>query len=47
MLTHGGNRVVNISSPNGQHGQFGAPNYPAAKAGMHGFTMALDREVAA
>ena len=47
MLTHGGNWVVNLSSTKGQHGQFGASNYPAAKAGMHGFSMALDREVAA
>ena len=47
MLAHGGGRVVNISSINGQHGQFGQTNYSAAKAGMHGFTMALAREVAA
>jgi acetoacetyl-CoA reductase len=37
-------RVVNISSVNGQKGQFGQANYSAAKAGMHGFTMALAQE---
>jgi acetoacetyl-CoA reductase len=31
---------------NGQTGQFGQANYSAAKAGMHGFSMALAREVA-
>ena len=39
-------RVVNISSVNGEKGQFGQTNYSAAKAGMHGFTMALAQEVA-
>ncbi|MDN5881661.1 MAG: acetoacetyl-CoA reductase [Nitrosospira sp.] len=39
-------RVVNISSVNGQKGQFGQTNYSAAKAGVHGFTMALAQEVA-
>lgn len=39
-------RIVNISSVNGQTGQFGQTNYSAAKAGMHGFTMSLAREVA-
>jgi acetoacetyl-CoA reductase len=36
--------VVNISSVNGQRGQFGQANYSAAKAGMHGFTMAMAQE---
>src|SRR4029453_2825289 len=35
-----------ISSVNGEKGQFGQTNYSAAKAGMHGFTMALAQEVA-
>jgi acetoacetyl-CoA reductase len=47
MLERGFGRVVNISSVNGQRGQFGQTNYSAAKAGMHGFTMALAQEGAA
>ncbi|MEM8986433.1 MAG: acetoacetyl-CoA reductase [Pseudomonadota bacterium] len=39
-------RVVNISSINGQKGQFGQVNYSAAKAGMMGFTRALAQETA-
>jgi acetoacetyl-CoA reductase len=46
MMSRGFGRIVNISSVNGQTGQFGQTNYAAAKAGMHGFTMALAREVA-
>ncbi|TWG86209.1 3-oxoacyl-[acyl-carrier-protein] reductase [Luteimonas sp. J16] len=46
MCARGFGRIVNISSVNGQTGQFGQTNYSAAKAGMHGFTMALAREVA-
>lgn len=37
-------RIINISSLNGQIGQFGQTNYSAAKAGMLGFTKALARE---
>lgn len=40
-------RIVNISSINGQKGQFGQTNYSAAKAGMLGFTKALALESAA
>ena len=47
MVARGFGRIVNISSVNGQTGQFGQANYSAAKAGMYGFTMALAREVAA
>lgn len=46
MVDRGFGRIVNISSVNGQTGQFGQTNYSAAKAGMHGFTMALAHEVA-
>ena len=37
-------RVVNISSINGQKGQFAQANYSAAKAGDIGFTKALAQE---
>jgi len=40
-------RIINISSINGQKGQFGQTNYSAAKAGMIGFTKALAMESAA
>jgi len=46
MLNKGWGRVINISSINGQKGQFGQTNYAAAKAGMHGFTMSLAQETA-
>lgn len=39
-------RVINITSINGQKGQFGQTNYAAAKAGMIGFTKALALETA-
>jgi acetoacetyl-CoA reductase len=47
MIDRGWGRVINISSVNGQKGQFGQTNYSTAKAGIHGFTMALAQEVAA
>lgn len=47
MCQRGFGRIVNISSVNGQKGQFGQANYSAAKAGMHGFTMAVAQEGAA
>lgn len=46
MADRGYGRIINISSINGQKGQFGQVNYSAAKAGMHGLTMALAQEVA-
>jgi acetoacetyl-CoA reductase len=46
MIGRGFGRIVNISSVNGQTGQFGQTNYSAAKAGVHAFGMALARETA-
>ena len=44
MMERGFGRIVNISSVNGQKGQFGQANYAASKAGMHGVTMSVARE---
>jgi len=46
MRTRKFGRIVNISSINGQKGQFGQTNYSAAKAGEIGFTKALAQESA-
>lgn len=46
MLNSQYGRIINISSINGQKGQFGQTNYCASKAGIHGFTKALAYEVA-
>ena len=46
MIERNFGRIINISSVNGQRGQFGQANYSAAKAGMHGFTKTLAMEVA-
>jgi len=46
MRERGFGRIVNISSINGQKGQFGQTNYAAAKAGLIGFTKALALETA-
>ncbi|MCU0339398.1 MAG: acetoacetyl-CoA reductase [Spirosomaceae bacterium] len=46
MIAQQFGRIINISSVNGQRGQFGQTNYSAAKAGMHGFTKSLAMEVA-
>ena len=46
MVEKGWGRIINISSVNGEKGQVGQTNYSAAKAGMHGFTMALAQELA-
>ena len=46
MVDRGFGRIINISSVNGQKGQFGQANYATAKAGIHGFTMSVALEVA-
>ncbi|WP_429451096.1 3-ketoacyl-ACP reductase [Paraburkholderia sp. WC7.3g] len=46
MVSREWGRIINISSVNGQKGQFGQTNYSTAKAGIHGFTMSLAQEVA-
>ena len=46
MVEKGWGLIIQISSVNGEKGQSGQTNYSAAKAGMHGFTMALAQEMA-
>ena len=46
MRERGFGRIINISSINGQSGQFGQVNYAAAKAGIIGFTKSLALETA-
>lgn len=46
MIGRNAGRIINISSVNGQKGQFGQTNYAASKAGMYGFSKALARELA-
>lgn len=46
MLGRQYGRIINISSINGEKGQFGQVNYAASKAGIHGITMSLAQEVA-
>jgi len=47
MRERGYGRIINISSLNGQKGQFGQSNYSAAKAGMIGFSKSIALEGAA
>jgi len=44
MRDRGWGRIINISSINGQKGQFGQCNYAAAKSGLLGFTKSLAQE---
>ncbi|WP_028878791.1 3-oxoacyl-ACP reductase [Terasakiella pusilla] len=46
MREKGFGRIINISSMNGQRGQFGQSNYAAAKAGILGFTRSIAQELA-
>ena len=46
MREKGFGRIINISSINGQKGQFGQSNYSAAKAGLIGVTKAVALETA-
>jgi acetoacetyl-CoA reductase len=46
MLQRKFGRIINISSINGEKGQFGQVNYAASKAGIHGISMSLAQEVA-
>ncbi|MDR3477256.1 MAG: acetoacetyl-CoA reductase [Gammaproteobacteria bacterium] len=46
MIERGYGRIINISSVNGEKGQFGQTNYASAKSGMYGFTKSLALEVA-
>uniref|UniRef100_B1XUT8 Short-chain dehydrogenase/reductase SDR n=1 Tax=Polynucleobacter necessarius subsp. necessarius (strain STIR1) TaxID=452638 RepID=B1XUT8_POLNS len=46
MVENNWGRIINISSVNGQKGQFGQANYSTAKADLHDFTMTLAQEVA-
>jgi NAD(P)-dependent dehydrogenase (short-subunit alcohol dehydrogenase family) len=46
MIERGWGRIINISSVNGQRGQFGQTNYSTAKAGIHGFIRDVALELA-
>ncbi|MDI9246724.1 acetoacetyl-CoA reductase [Marinobacter sp. CHS3-4] len=46
MLEREYGRIINISSINGEKGQFGQVNYATSKAGIYGLTMSLAQEVA-
>jgi len=46
MCESGWGRIVNISSLNGEKGQFGQANYSAAKSGIYGLTKTLAQESA-
>ena len=39
-------RIINVSSVNGEKGQYGQTNYSSAKSGVYGFTKSLAQEVA-
>lgn len=45
MIAQSAGRIVNISSVNGQKGQFSQANYAASKSGVYGFTKSLAQEL--
>lgn len=46
MVKHNWGRIINISSPSGEHGYPGDTAYGSAKAGLIGFSKSLAKEVA-
>ena len=46
MVDQGSGRIINLSSPSGDHGYPGDTAYGSAKAGIIGFTKSLAKEVA-
>ena len=46
MIDQGWGRIINMSSPSGDHGYPGYTAYGSAKAGLIGFTKSLAKEVA-
>lgn len=46
MTAKGWGRVINVTTVDGQKGEFGQTNHTAAKAGVHGLTIALAQEMA-
>lgn len=47
MIAQTSGRIVNISSVNGQRGQYSQANYAASKSGVYGFTKSLAQELIA
>ena len=46
MMTHGGGRIINVSSRGAFRGEPGQPAYGASKAGLNAFTQSLARALA-
>jgi NAD(P)-dependent dehydrogenase (short-subunit alcohol dehydrogenase family) len=46
MVTHGGGRIINVSSRGAFRGEPGQPAYGASKAGLNAFTQSLARALA-
>jgi 3-oxoacyl-[acyl-carrier protein] reductase len=45
MAARGGGRIINVGSITARSGRVGLAAYGAAKAGLHGLTRALAREL--